>query len=483
MTAAGRSGDELPSSADLQGPGASVHLMGAAGAGMRALAVLLGEAGYRIGGCDLKEGLSVPELERLGAGLRSGHDPSHLEGVDLLVRSSAVPEDHPEVEAARRRGLPVWSRARALAAAVNDHRLAAVAGTHGKTTITAMMALAGIAADLDPSAAVGGPVREWDGLHARAGRGALAVVEADEYDASFLSLDPDLAVVSSVEPEHLDSYGDEASLRRAFSAFAGRAVEREGVLCCADEAGAGALARELGDATSYGFDRGADYRVRPVDADGPEQTARLEGPDGELTFHLGAPGRHNLQNAGGALAAALRLGAEPEALGDALAGFTGVGRRLERLAEDGRLAVVDDYAHHPTEVAASLEAVRGLWPDRRLVAVFQPHLFSRTERFAAEFGRALSAADAALVLPIFPAREEPIPGVTSDLIVEAARAEATGPRPTDGEEGLRLAETDEALEAVRRAPGPTVFLFMGAGDVTETARRAADEVRDRAVGG
>ena len=466
---------ELPREADLPAPPARVHLVGAGGAGMRGLAVLLAKRGHGVDGCDRAKGARAPEITDRGGELRHGHDPSHVEGAGLVVRSSAVPGDHAELEEARRRGVPVWTRARALAALVNDRVLVAVGGTHGKTTITAMATLAARAAGLDPTGVVGGRVPEW-GAHAVSGSSDVAVVEADEYDGSFLELDPDLAVVSAVEPEHLESYGGRKELEEAFGRFARRAAGRLGVLRCLDDAGARALGEEA-DGPGYGFAEEAAYRVVPLpenDGDaageaGPRvRRARMEAPEATFEFGLGTPGRHNLQNAAAALAVALRLGADPADLEEALAGFRGVERRLELLADVGGVAVVDDYAHHPTEVRASRDAVRETWPGRRLVAVFQPHLFSRTEQFADEFGRALSGADEALVLPVYPAREEPRPGVDASLIVDAAP-------------GLVPVEAGEALERAGGAAEGTVLLFMGAGDVTELAHRAAEEVERRAL--
>lgn len=472
----------LPRSADLPAPGSEVHLMGAAGAGMRALAVLLAGAGYRVSGCD-RSGGPVDEITRTGGRLHGGHGASHAEGPALLVRSSAVPEDHPEVLAARRLGVPVWRRARALAALVNDRTLAAVSGTHGKTTITAMTALATQAAGLDPTAAVGGRLPTW-GSNARSGAGTVAIVEADEFDRSFLELDPDLAVVSAVEEEHLESYGSVEALEAAYRTFAGRASSRLGVLCCADEPGARALSIALRGSATYGFTAGADYRLEPVKGTSPEsgagpRRAVLHAPEGDVPFRLAAPGAHNLQNAGAALAAALRLGADPADLEDALADFAGVARRLQRLTDTDRVIVVDDYAHHPTELAASMAAARQVAPGARLVAVFQPHLYSRTRRFAAEFAAALSGgADLAFVLPIYGAREAPIEGVDASLIVQAAAV-----APVSDAAPVEATSSEAVLDIVRAAAAGqsprTLFLFMGAGDVTELAHACAAAIAGR----
>ena len=471
----------LPRRSDLPPPGAHVHLIGVAGAGMRGLGVLLLDAGYRLSGCDRAGAAGLDELTERGAALSAGHAASHVEGADLVIFSSAVPADHPELRAAAEVGVPVMKRARALAALLNERRLAAVSGTHGKTTITALAGLACSAAGLDPVVAVGGRVVGWNG-YARPGAGDVAVVEADEYDRSFLDLDPSLLLISSVEPEHLDTYGTLEELERAYLVLAERARARDGVLYCADDAGARRIGESVGG-TSYGLAADADCRVEVLAREGSRQRCRLTLAAGGWDFDLEIPGEHNAQNAAGALAMALRLAApsssgallEGELLGtgalaSAFEGFRGVDRRLQLLADTAGLALFDDYAHHPTEVAASLTAVRRAFPERRLVAVFQPHLYSRTRAFADEFGEALGAADEALVLPIYPAREDPLPGVTSRLIADASGG------------GVRLASKEEALEFALAARGPIALVFMGAGDVTELAHQAVRERTD-AMGG
>lgn len=473
MAEATVTGHGLPGREDLPRAPAMVHLMGAAGAGMRGLAVLLRAAGYRVSGCDASLPPDADELRTLVDPLREGHAASHLEGADLLVYSAAVPPEAPELRAADAAGIPALKRARAVGALLNASRLVGVSGTHGKTTITAMTGWAATAAGLDPTVLVGGRVDAWGG-YARGGSSGLAVAEADEYDRSFLELDPDLAVVSSLEPEHLEVYGDMDELRAAFAEFAGRASGRDGALFCADQPGAREVGEGLPGALSYGFSETAAYRVERVSRGPGGQRCRLSAPTATFEFALGVSGEHNAQNAAAALASVLRLGADPGELGDALGDFHGVERRLQTLTDRDGFAVVDDYAHHPSEVQASLSALRQSYGDRRIVLVFQPHLYSRTRDFARGFAKALGRADEALVLPIFPSRERPIPGVTSELITAA------------GEPGVSAATAEETLERVRRArrEGERVaFVFMGAGDVTELAGRAARLVENgRAAG-
>lgn len=439
----------------------SVFLLGIAGAGMRALALALLDRGCVVAGSD-RDAAAAADLADRGIRLHIESDVDAIAAADLVIYSSALADDHPALVAARAADVPTMKRARALGALVNDHRLAAVAGTHGKTTVTTMLALATEAAGMDPLALAGGRVGAWD-ANCRLGAGDLAIVEADEYDRSFLELDPDLAIVTSMEAEHLDIYGDAATLEEAFGDFVGRA---EQVLLCADDPGAGRLdrfARMDAEVRTYGFAAGAAYRLEVVDADRGGQSCRLHADATMVPFRLGAPGAHNAQNAAAALAAATWLGADPTALATALEDFRGADRRLQVLHESADLVIVDDYAHHPTEVRAGIEALRSAWPGRRLVVVFQPHLYSRTRDQAAGFADALARADRGLILPIYPARETPIPGVTRDLVLTAGRR------------GLEPLEPDEAVELVS-VDRATILAFMGAGDVTALAHEAARTV-------
>jgi UDP-N-acetylmuramate--alanine ligase len=460
--------ERLPGRRDLPPQGAAIHLLGAAGAGMRGIARVLADGGWTVSASD-RDAAAAAELAALGVRVAPESDLAPVRAASLVVYSSALAPDHPALEAAASAGVPTWKRARALGALVNDRRLVAVAGTHGKTTVSAMLALTLEAAGRDPLAFVGGRVPAWDG-NARPGRGREAVVEADEYDRSFLELDPSLAVVTSVEPEHVESYGDEEGLRDAFARFAERAAGRDGLLACVDDAGARDTGRRVGASLGYGLGAAADYRVEVVATASDGQTCRLAGPDGSFAFELGVPGDHNAQNAAGALAAALRLGVDPRTAAEALREFRGVARRLQLLARRRDVVVIDDYAHHPTEVRASIAALRRAWPGARLVVVFQPHLFSRTRAMATEFGRALADADVALVLPVYPAREEPIPGVDASLVVASAPGH------------VRLGSTEEAVRVPVESPGDTVVAFMGAGDVTAVASRAARELVGDALG-
>ncbi|WP_420448576.1 UDP-N-acetylmuramate--L-alanine ligase [Candidatus Palauibacter sp.] len=460
--------------ADLPAPGAHVHLMGIGGAGMRGLALALDRAGYVVSGCDRAPADALGDLAAQGITVEREHAPSHVSGADLLVRSSAVPEDQPEVVRAGLAGVPVMRRARALGALLNGQALVGIAGTHGKTTITAMAGHAAAAAGLDPLVLVGGRVDRWKGF-TRPGDGP-AIVEADEFDRSFLELQPTLAVVSSLEPEHLDTYGTWERLRSAFTEFAGRARHAGGLIYCHDDEGARGLAEAAGFAGTrhgfgYGFGNGAWCRLEGT---GP-RALRLSWPDGEIDLTLRVPGRHNRLNAAAAFLATVRLGGDPRAAARGLAGFRGVARRLEMIAAWPDLTVFDDYAHHPTEVAASLAALREAYPEARLRVVFQPHLFTRTRDFAGAFARALALADDALVLPIYPAREAPLPGVTSDLIAGGSGASGAAAVLIEREDARCLVPPEVGA-------GEAVLVFMGAGDVTDLAHAAVQRRAGDAVG-
>lgn len=440
-----------------------VHFMGIGGAGMCALAELLHRSGHRVTGCDLRRGESVRSLEALGVPVALGHAAEHLDGVSLVVVSSAIDPSSPEVRAARERGIPVVKRAEALGQWVRAGTVVAVAGTHGKTTTTALATEILAAAGRDPTGLVGGRVAGWGG-NLRHGRGDLYVVEADEYDRSFHHIAPRTALVTNLEADHLDTYGNLARLREAFRTFLG-AVPADGTVCvCADDPGASRLLAGLGVRTrTYGFGAGAQLRATRVRTGSGGARARVfeGGRDrGELSIRLA--GAHNLLNALGAAAAARRMGVKWSDIRRSVARFRGVRRRFQRLGRERGVTVVDDYAHHPTEVAAALAAARGSFPGARLVAVFQPHLFSRTRDFACQLGAALAEADRIWVSDVYPAREAPIPGVTGELVREAVTA--AGGR--DARYHPELTTLPAALADTLRSGD--VCLTLGAGSIEST---------------
>jgi UDP-N-acetylmuramate--alanine ligase len=444
----------------------TVHFVGICGAGMSALAELILRSGGRVSGCDARPGAVGESLRRLGAEVVAGHDPSHVEGASAVVATAAVPADHPELRAARERGIPVLKRAAALGALVNQGTVLAIAGTHGKTTTTAMTTAILDEAGLDPTGFVGGRVPGWGG-GLRVGSDELFVVEADEYDRSFLTLSPDVAVVTTVDADHLDIYGTLEAVEAAFREFVAPVPEDGPIASGADDAGARRLLLEVagGRGLGYGLSPAATLRAVDIERRGTGSRFTLEEDGRALApIELGVPGLHNIRNALGAIAAARHVGAGMDAAARALKAFRGVARRFQIVGEARGVVMVDDYAHHPTEVAATIEAAREAYPTRRLVAVFQPHLFTRTRDFADAFGRALVGADQLWITDVYPAREPAIPGVTGALV--AAAAEAAGARDVVYEpDRERLADR---LSASLRAGD--LCVTMGAGDIDETGR-------------
>ena len=439
-----------------------VHFMGIGGAGMCALAELFARSGGRHSGCDLRPGASTDRLRGMGVTIYEGHEPEHVEGPGALVVSAAVPADHREIQEAHQRGIPVLKRAQALGSWVNGGRVLAVAGTHGKTSTTAMATEILTVAGLDPTGLVGGRVPGWDG-NLRAGSD-LYVVEADEYDRSFLQIEPTVAVVTNVEADHLDTYGGMEAVMAAFHEFLEAVPDDGRGIICGDDHGASRLLTRLnGRGYTYGTSAGSQLRAVDVKAGATGMEFRImeDGAD-RGAFGVEAPGVHNLRNALGAAGAARYFGVGWDDIRSGLTAYKGVDRRFETLGSEGDILVVDDYAHHPSEISATLEAAGEAHPGRRLVAVFQPHLFSRTRDFADDFGRALARADVVWVTDVFPAREAPIEGVTGELVSVAV--ERAGGR-------VRYhAELDTLAQAVASdlVPGD-LLVTMGAGSVERVA--------------
>lgn len=438
---------------------APVHLIGAGGVGMSALARILLARGTPVSGSDIKASPGLAALAALGATVHVGHDAANVAGAATVVVSSAIREQNPELVAARSSGVPVLHRAQVLAALMRGRRNLVISGTHGKSTTTSMIALILQAAGMDPTFVIGGDLNER-GTNGHEGGGDWFVAEADESDASLLWLTPEIAVVTNVEAEHLDHYRDEAEIRATFEIFLGNVIASGAAVVCADDPGALAVAEATGIRTvTYGLDAGVWRAERRATATGQHLTVTHDGaPAGEI--HLPPPGAHNARNALGAIAAATLAGATFDAAARALATFGGVGRRFQTRGTVGGVAVVDDYAHHPTEVAAAIAAARER-TQGRVIAVFQPHLYSRTQHFGAALGAALTAADVIVVAAIYGAREDPQPGVTSDLVVEGARAARSDADVT----GLNK-RADIAPFVAGRARAGDLVLTLGAGDIT-----------------
>ena len=431
----------------------SLHVVGVGGAGMSAIAEVLLTMGHRVSGSDQQGSVVLDRLRAAGVAAAVGHDARNLPpGTDAVAISTAVGPDNPEVVEARRRGVPVLRRADVLAALTRLRRTIAVAGTHGKTTTSSLLACALTSAGLDPSFVVGGVIAGF-GTGARWGSGEWFVVEADESDGTFLDLDVEIAVVTSVEPDHLEHYGSFDSLVDAFALFLTGAPHR---LVCADDP----LAAKLGAAASastYGFDAGAGLPITDYAASGGSTSFSL-GDLGRLAVPL--PGRHNARNAAAAIAAAMAAGADFEAAAGGVSGFAGVARRSQVRGERDGVTYVDDYAHLPGEVAPMLAAAReGGWS--RVVAVFQPHRYSRTEALWAGFAGAFTDADVVVVTEIYAAGEPPRPGVSGRLVADAVR---------DAHPAARVEWVPERADLVsflrnELRPGD-LCLTLGAGDLT-----------------
>ena len=437
----------------------TVHFMGIGGAGMSALALIASRRGVAVSGCDLDLS-GAADLRALGVGLVQGHDGSHLAGVRAVVVTAAVPSTHPELERARELGLPIVPRKVALAELIEGADAVGISGTHGKTTTTVMTTEALTAAGLNPTGIAGGRVSTWGG-NARVAGDKLFVVEADEFDQAFLTLYPTVAVVNNVEPDHLECYGSMAALEDAFVEFAGRARI---AIVSADDPGAQKVGQRVGTTVRrFGVDPSSDLRIGDVvqREDRTDARVRWQG-GGSIALSLKVPGLHNLRNAVAALGVVEAMGGNLKLAAAALDEFQGVGRRFERLGEFAGVAVVDDYAHHPSELTATLSAARQAFPGRRLVAVFQPHLYSRTAAHAQAMGQALAAADLVIVTEIYPAREQPIAGVSGQQVADAAERAGADARfePTRAEVGKTVYQVLRAGDVV---------LTLGAGDITRVA--------------
>jgi UDP-N-acetylmuramate--alanine ligase len=444
-----------------------VHFTGIGGAGMSGIARIMLARGISVSGSDAMASAMLDDLHALGARVYVGHAGANLGDLgpgDTLVLSSAIRADNPELAEATRRGLRVMHRAAALASVMAGRRVIAVAGTHGKTTTTSMLTTVLRDCGADPGYVIGGVLVET-GLGAEDGGGMDFVAEADESDGSFLLLSPDVAIITNVEADHLDNYGSLAEIEAAFATFSDQVSSL--VLTCADDPGAEAVAARLEPQSPrrvrrYGESAGADYRLGDVRSQGLAVSFAVtaeHSPFGEIfaqmTVHV--PGRHNALNATAAFAAAVELGFAPPRVTAALARYQGARRRLEFKGEADGVRVFDSYAHHPTELAADLRAARDISSNGRVIAIFQPHLYSRTRIFAAEFGAALALADQAVVLDVYAAREDPEPGVTGGLVADAV----------PGGQALFLPDrTQVAPTIVRIAEPGDVVLTMGAGDVT-----------------
>lgn len=446
-----------------------VHMVGIGGIGMSSIAEVLLRRGYEVSGSDLNESAVTKHLAEAGARIHIGHRAGQEKGACVVVHSSAVdPTDNPETKAARSARIPVIARSEMLGELMRMKFGVGIAGTHGKTTTTTMAGHVISAGAFDPTVIVGGKVAAF-GSNAVSGEGDVILIEADEYDRTFLRLTPALAVITNIDADHLDCYDDLDDIRQAFIQYASSVPFFGAAICCLDDENVRGILPEIDRrVVTYGTLRGAHIRAENIRQNGRMMYFDLMEGDEKLgPITLNAPGRHNVLNALAAIAVGLELDMAFKDISDGIASFDGVDRRMHEITDAAGRLVIDDYAHHPTEVRATLDAAAGCWPDRRVLAVFQPHLYSRTRQFVTEFGGSFFDADVLVCMDIYPAREAPEPGITGKLVFDAARA-AGHPAVTYEPDKDRLVDT--VLELSR--PGD-VILTLGAGDIWRQNRAIA----------
>ena len=450
----------------------SIHFVGIGGIGMSGIAEILLAEGFRVSGSDLAKSDVTARLEELGACIVQGHSPENLADAEVVVYSSAVkPDENPETLEAMRRKVPLIRRAEMLAEVTRLHYGVAVSGTHGKTTTTSMIGLVLIEGGIDPTVIVGGKLADLGGTNARRGEGEWTVVEADEYDRSFLSLLPTIAVITNLESEHLDIYSDLDDLKRSFVEFANKVPFYGFVALCLDEPElVDIMPRLTRRVVSYGTSSQCDVQASEITYEkGRSRFTVLFRGEVLGTIELGVPGLHNVKNALAAVTSGLALDVPFETISSALVKFSGVYRRFEIKGESRGVLVIDDYAHHPTEVKATLQGVKRGW-NRRVVVVFQPHTYTRTRDFHDEFGKSFLNADLVIITDLYPAREQPIQGVNGELVAKSATDFGHRHVSYVPEKNDVPAHLSSLLE-----PGDIV-LTMGAGDIWKIGETILEEL-------
>lgn len=452
-----------------------VHFIGIGGVGMSGIAEVLVTLGYQVSGSDQSDSAATRRLLMLGATVMQGHAPEHIAGADVVVVSSAIKADNPELLAARAEQIPVVPRAEMLAELMRFKRGIAIAGTHGKTTTTSLVASVLSEGGLDPTFVIGGQLLSA-GANARLGGGQWLVAEADESDGSFLRLNPLVAVVTNIDADHLENYGGDFNrVKAAFSEFLHRLPFYGLAVLCIDDAEVARLAAEMPrHLVTYGFADAADVRASDVQQDGRSTRFTLHLPEcAPLAVSLNLPGRHNVQNALAAAAIGWQLGVESVVIAAALAKFQGIGRRFNIKGElpfgRGRALVVDDYGHHPRELEAVFAAARGGWPERRLVVAFQPHRYSRTRDLFDDFAAVLSTVDALVLTDVYPAGEAPILGADAPSLARAIRSRGR----IDPVLAHQARELPQLLPDLLREGD--LLLLMGAGDIGQVANELASQ--------
>ena len=456
----------------------NIHFVGIGGIGMSGIAEILLNQGFRVSGSDLSSSEVTQHLASLGATIHTGHLPEHVQDADVLVYSSAVRLDNPEVAAAIERNIPAIRRAEMLAEVMRLHYGIAVAGTHGKTTTTSMLGVILVHGGYDPTVIVGGKLHAFGGTNARLGKGEFMVVEADEFDRSFLQLSPTIAILTTLEEEHLDIYANLADLQRAFTEFANKIPFYGFVTLCLDEPALQEIRPNIQrKVITYGLASQCD--VQAIDIGHMEnRSAFTVLRDGQELgrMELGVPGKHNVRNALGAVVVALELGMPFPVIAEALGTFTGAFRRFEIKAEIDGILVVDDYAHHPTEVRETLQGIQSGWK-RRIVTVFQPHTYTRTRDFVKDFGSSFMNTDVLIVTDVYPAREKPIQGITGEIIAQAARL--------FGHKDVQYVPDTKDIPAVLNTvvKRGDIVITMGAGDIYQYGMQFISQLKERAGSG
>jgi UDP-N-acetylmuramate--alanine ligase len=446
----------------------NIHFVGIGGSGMSGIAEVLTNLGFHVSGSDLSSNSATRRLEGLGVRIARGHSAENIAGADAIVVSSAVKADNPEVGAARKRRIPIVPRALMLAELMRLKRGIAIAGTHGKTTTTSLVASVLAQGGMDPTFVIGGLLNSA-GANARLGMGEFIVVEADESDASFLNLMPVMAVITNIDADHMETYGHEfARLRQAFVEFTQRLPFYGTAVVCIDDGPVREILPLISKPlTTYGFSAEAQVRAIDARADGPRMHFRVTRNNGvrmpELEVTLNLPGMHNVQNALAAIAVGTELGVADDAILAALQTFNGVGRRFQRIGEiaagAGHFALIDDYGHHPAEMAATLAAARGAYPGRRIVLAYQPHRFTRTRDLFEDFVKVLSTADVLLLCEVYPAGESPIVAADSRALARAIRVAGKT-------EPVYIEDVEQLPDAIRAlAQAGDVVITMGAGPI------------------
>lgn len=442
-----------------------IHMVGIGGSGMSGIAEVLINQNYRVSGSDISENKAVLRLQSIGARICLGHDKAHVGQADVLVKSTAVGDENPEVLEARRRGIPVIPRAEMLAELMRLKTGLAVAGTHGKTTTTSLLGTVFIDAGYDPTVIIGGRLNSL-GTHALLGQGEYLIAEADESDGSFLCLLPIMTLVTNVDGDHLDYYPDLQAIEDAFVRFLNQIPFYGANVVCGDDPGVQRLLpRVKRPVVTYGLEPGNDIRAEILELGMHSRFAVLLGDDPWGEVLLAQPGVHNVLNSLGVIALALQAGIPKAAILESLKQFTGVGRRMEKKGEAGTVPVVDDYGHHPTEIRTTLQAMRHVYPDKRLVVVFQPHRFSRTQALFGDFCRAFDEADLLLLMEVYPASEDPIPGINGAGLLQ-------GIRQVSRVDSLFCPDAESCVQVLQeRIRDGDVLLTLGAGSVWQVGER------------